>query len=95
MNKWKQFLKTKLADYLSFPKDIMLDLPKITTIGNIHTYIENHQGVVSYDFEKIILQSKIGQIKIIGSSLVIKKMVHKELFLEGEIIEIIFEKKDF
>jgi len=94
MTKWQQTIKNTLANYLSFPKDVMLDLPRITTIGNLHTYIENHHGIVSYDVEQLIVNSQIGQIKITGSAFVIKQMLRKELLLEGKIDQIVFLKKD-
>lgn len=94
MNNLEKRLRRRLTQYLSFPKDVMLDLPKITSIGNIHTYIENHQGIISYNEEELIINSQIGQIKLTGSSFVIREMLYKELLLEGEVSQIIFLKNN-
>lgn len=92
MDHFKKNIRKKLSKYLSFPKDIMLDLPKITTIGNVHTYIENHHGIISYNNKELVIDSQLGHIKFIGNSFTIREMLYKELILEGKVSRVVFLK---
>ncbi|NBI07016.1 sporulation protein YqfC [Senegalia massiliensis] len=83
-------IKTNIAEVLELPKEIVLDLPKITLIGNIQLYIENHKGIVEYSKERIRINSKSGIIRIIGKDLVIKNIVSEEVVVSGKIINIEF-----
>ena len=44
----KKNVKQKFSNYLDIPKDVILDLPKITVIGDIQLYVENHRGIIEY-----------------------------------------------
>jgi len=90
MSKKIDNIKTNIAEVLELPKEIVLDLPKITLIGNIQLYIENHKGIVEYSKERIRINSKSGIIRIIGKNLVIKNIVSEEVVVSGEIINIEF-----
>lgn len=90
MKKWYHRLRPWLIKYTSLPSDIILELPKITIIGQIHIYIENHQGLVTFTDTELKLNNHKGYIQIIGSSFVIKMMYPKEILLEGTIQEVNF-----
>lgn len=90
MSKKIDNIKNNIADALELPKDIVLDLPKITLIGNIQLYIENHKGIVEYSKERIRVNSKNGIIRIIGKKMVIKNIVTDEILITGEILNIEF-----
>lgn len=85
MKKLRQFIRTMLVKHMALPSDVLLDLPRITIIGKIHIYIENHHGIALFSDQKLQLKSKKGLIQIIGSSLVIKMMHSSEILIEGEI----------
>lgn len=85
MKKIRRFFQTMLTKHMALPEDVLLDLPRITIIGNIHIYVENHQGIAFFSQEKLQLQSKKGLIQILGTSLVIKMMHSTEILIEGEI----------
>ncbi|MBS4535272.1 sporulation protein YqfC [Clostridium sp. D2Q-14] len=82
--------KNSIAEVLELPKEIILDLPKITMIGSIQLYIENHKGIVEYSKERIRINSKVGIIRIIGKKMIIKNIVSEEIVITGEIINIEF-----
>ncbi|WP_130806628.1 sporulation protein YqfC [Senegalia massiliensis] len=88
MSKKIDNIKTNIAEVLELPKEIVLDLPKITLIGNIQLYIENHKGIVEYSKERIRINSKSGIIRIIGNDLVIKNIVSEEVVVSGKIINV-------
>ncbi|MTI70884.1 MAG: sporulation protein YqfC [Firmicutes bacterium] len=85
-------LKGSLSDILELPKDIMLDLPRITMIGNLQLYIENHKGIIEYNKQRIRINTKDGIIRIIGKNLVIKTIVTEEILITGEIDQVEFSE---
>lgn len=62
-----------------------LNLPRITMIGDIHIYIENHRGILRFTAQEIILKITNGQLIIQGSELVIKMLLSTEILIEGKI----------
>lgn len=65
--------------------DSHLNLPRMTMIGNIHVYIENHRGITRFTSDEIILNVAKGQLIIKGSELVIKMLLTSEILIEGKI----------
>ncbi|REJ10622.1 sporulation protein YqfC [Halobacillus trueperi] len=90
MSKWQQQLRTWISRYFDLPSDVMLDLPRITTIGSIHVYIENHTGLLHFSDEEVRIQYKKGQVRILGKDLGVKMMLKEELLLEGELKSVEF-----
>ncbi len=78
-------IKTDLSDTLELPKEIMLDLPKVTLIGNLQLNIENHKGIIEYTSNQIRISSNSGMIKIQGNDLYIKTIIKEEIIITGEI----------
>lgn len=79
---------------MALPSDILFDLPRITIIGQIHIYIENHHGIEQYSETELILKSQLGLIHIYGSSFMIKMMYPEEILLEGKIEEVKFTPRE-
>lgn len=78
-------LKEELSEALELPKEIVLDLPKISLIGKIQLIIENHKGIIEYTPMQIRIGSNSGIIKIQGKNLYIKTIVKEEIIVTGEI----------
>ncbi|SDB98270.1 sporulation protein YqfC [Pelagirhabdus alkalitolerans] len=62
-----------------------LKLAKVTTVGTIHTYVENHQGIISFTSKQIKLEVPNGSIDIFGKELMINRLEKDEVIIEGEI----------
>ncbi|WP_078428846.1 sporulation protein YqfC [Alkalihalobacterium alkalinitrilicum] len=90
MKKWRQQVKKFLTDQMELPADVLMDLPRITMIGQIHIYIENHRGVLQFSNEELRLLLSQGQLLIKGEQFVIKTILPEELLLEGKIDKVIF-----
>ncbi|MBM7597927.1 sporulation protein YqfC [Virgibacillus halotolerans] len=90
MKSWHRGIKPWLIKYFALPSDVILELPRITIIGQIHVYIENHQGLATYTDSELKLKTNKGYIQITGSSFVLKMMLPKEILLEGTIKDIQF-----
>ncbi|EOD01881.1 sporulation protein YqfC [Caldisalinibacter kiritimatiensis] len=85
MNKRMEEIKSSLSEILELPKDIMLDLPKITMVGNLQVYIENHKGIIEYSKERIRINTRRGVIRIVGKNMYIRTIVTEEIIVVGEI----------
>jgi sporulation protein YqfC len=90
MKKWRHKVKQWISDKLELPEDVMMDLPRITMIGQVHIYIENHYGVLQFSDEVVRLKLRHGQLLIKGKSFVLKIILRDELLLEGKIDQVLF-----
>jgi len=79
--KWNQFA----AKMLDLPQDVVHDMPRITMIGNMQLYIENHQGVLHFSSDLLRLQLTKGQVEVVGKDLIIRAIQAEEVFIEGTI----------
>lgn len=78
-------IKTKISDAAELPYELVLNLPKITVVGDIQAAIENHKGIVEYENNVIRINSSIGMIKITGNNLTIKNIMAEEIIINGSI----------
>lgn len=83
MNNW-------VTQNMELPADVMMDLPRITMIGQIHIYIENHRGLLTFSDTEIRLLLKQGQLLVKGEAFVIKTIMPEEILLEGKISQVIY-----
>ncbi|MCP8967170.1 sporulation protein YqfC [Ectobacillus ponti] len=83
-------VKDWLMKKMDLPADVLMDLPRITMVGQIHIYIENHRGLLVFSDTEVRLLLKQGQLLIRGNSFVIKTILPEELLLEGTIEQVLF-----
>ncbi|MGG1600110.1 sporulation protein YqfC [Paenibacillus naphthalenovorans] len=76
------------AKLLDLPQDVVMDLPRMTMIGNVQLYIENHRGVLHFSSDMLTLALTKGRIEVYGSQLVIRAILSEEVFIEGVIRDI-------
>jgi sporulation protein YqfC len=88
--KWGQYLRNLITKNMELPQDVMMDLPRITMIGYLHIYIENHRGLITFSDQEIRLLLKQGQLLIKGKAFVIKAILPEEIILEGKIDQVIY-----
>ena len=89
MKKLEQ-MKNWLTKQIDLPVDVLMDLPRITLVGQVHIYIENHQGLLVFSDKEVRLLLKHGQLLIKGQSFVIKTILPEELLLDGIIAQVMF-----
>ncbi|GKS12453.1 sporulation protein YqfC [Paenibacillus chitinolyticus] len=82
--KWKQMT----ANMLDLPQDVVQDIPRITMIGNVQLYVENHCGVLHFSSEMLRLQLTRGKLEVSGKELVIRAILTEEVLIEGIIADI-------
>ena len=88
--KWGRVLRSWMTQKMELPQDVMMDLPRITMIGQIHIYIENHRGLLTFTDHEVRLLLKQGQLLIKGSSFVIRTILPEEILLEGKIDAVMY-----
>ncbi|MCZ0704024.1 sporulation protein YqfC [Natronobacillus azotifigens] len=90
VKKWQQHVNTWLTNHLKLPSDVLLELPRITTIGHFHAYVENHRGLMLFSDQEVRLKLVNGSLVIKGNDLVIKTLLPEEILIEGKISGIDF-----
>ncbi|RSL30891.1 sporulation protein YqfC [Salibacterium salarium] len=88
LTRMKRSMKQWMTEKLSLPEDILMDVPRLTMIGQLHLHVENHRGVLHFSNEYIRLKLSQGELIIQGEDFVIKKIYPEELLLEGVISEV-------
>lgn len=83
--------KEIIARKISFPEDVLLDIPKLTIIGKERITIENHKGILTFDEFKIRVGSKLGIINIIGNNFEILYIGGYTIIISGVFKSIIYE----
>ncbi|MFJ7637252.1 sporulation protein YqfC [Peribacillus sp. NPDC097264] len=87
---WGKKVKQLMTKTMDLPQDVMMDLPRITMIGQLHIYIENHRGLLAFTDSEVRLMLKNGQLLIKGTGFVIKTILPEEIMLEGKIDKVYF-----
>jgi sporulation protein YqfC len=86
----KVSIKEKMSELFELPKDIVLNVPKLTMIGYGDLLIENFKGIIEYDNDRIRINTNCGIIKITGSGLGIKEITSEDLMVNGTITSLEF-----
>jgi len=85
MDKRKEIISKAMADFLEIPKDLVLDLPKLTLIGRNEFYLENHRGIIEFSSQRIRINLSRGFLELQGENLEIKALMPDEMKVWGEI----------
>jgi sporulation protein YqfC len=86
--------KEAIANKLELPRDILLNLPKITILANSEINIENHKGVVIFEEDQIKINSNIGPITIYGKDFKILFIGGNTITLSGKFKSIVYENHE-
>ncbi|MDI6869962.1 MAG: sporulation protein YqfC [Bacillota bacterium] len=78
-------LARRVADLFELPKDVILDLPTATVLGNLQCVVENHRGIIEYLPEKVRVNTARGEVVITGRELAIGSISQDEIVIEGRI----------
>jgi sporulation protein YqfC len=82
--KWQE----SLAEFFELPKELLLNLPRITLIGDIQMLLENYGGIIQYNDELLRLKVREGEVIVKGKNLIIKHFLADELLIEGKIFSV-------
>ncbi|WP_291560472.1 MULTISPECIES: sporulation protein YqfC [unclassified Clostridium] len=68
MNNKLQNATERLANKLDIPREVIMDIPKITVVSNNEITIENHKGIILFEKEMVKVKSSIAVITILGGN---------------------------
>jgi sporulation protein YqfC len=91
-DKPKTGLKEKFAEMLELPKEIVLNIPKVTIVGNKDMMIENYKGVMEYEDGRIRVNTGTGVVKVTGARLLIREITSEDIIISGDIHALEFIK---
>lgn len=77
--------REKLADAADVSKELILNVPKLTFIGNREAAVENYKGISEYTENKITVEAKRGRICVEGELLEVKTITEDMLCIAGKI----------
>ncbi|WP_425057565.1 hypothetical protein SCACP_20810 [Sporomusa carbonis] len=80
-----------LAGLLEIPQDIVLDLPRITMLGNKQLLIENHKGIIEYTPSLVRIKLNQGELFIQGSDLTLGNLQAEQILVEGVVQEVKYD----
>ncbi len=80
-----------LAGLLEIPADIVLDLPRITMLGNKQLLVENHKGIIEYTGDLVRIKLSQGELNVAGTELIIGNFQAEQLLVEGTVTQIKYE----
>lgn len=83
----KKFLG-HVSDMSGMPKDVIMGAPILTVIGQMELLLENYRGILEYTECIIRIQTRIGQIRILGKNLQIEYYTNDEMKITGKVTEI-------
>jgi len=78
-------LRKKFTELLEMPKDVVLDLPRITMLGDLEVEIVNHKGILSYTPDRVVVAAVTGTVTITGCGLSIASILKEEITVVGRI----------
>ncbi len=76
-----------LTNQMELPADVVADLPRITMIGHIHIYIENHRGLLLFTDRELRLLLKTGSCLSKGNRLPLKLFCQKKFCSRGKLVK--------
>ena len=80
-----------LAGLLDIPPDIVLDLPRITMLGNKQLLVENHKGIIEYSPAFVRIKLSQGELAITGADLCLGSLQAEQILVEGTVTGIKYE----
>ncbi|MCM8710410.1 sporulation protein YqfC [Clostridium sp. SYSU_GA19001] len=83
--------KETLAQRLDLPRDVVMNIPRITITGDNEITIENHKGVILFEEKEIKVNSNVGLITVYGYGFEILFMGGTTLTLSGKFKSVVYE----
>lgn len=81
----------RLAGILEIPQDIILDLPRITMLGNKQLLIENHKGIIEYTPSLVRIKLNQGELIIRGRNLILGNLQIEQILVEGTVEDLKYD----
>lgn len=79
-----------VAEKLDLPKEVVLDLPLVSMVGQDEVTVENHKGLLEYSAETIRIATGAGRLLLTGEGLELKQMSAACIVVKGRIFRLEF-----
>jgi sporulation protein YqfC len=86
-------LRYLLSDALDIPKELVMNLPRITMVGNLQIVVENHRGILDFTSQEVRVALSRGVVGVSGVNLTLRSMDQDELVVDGELTRVWFESE--
>lgn len=73
-----------------FPKEVVSNVPRITMTGRERLHVEQHQGLVDYEQECIVLRTACGLLRVSGAGMSFLLYNAAEALITGRIDSVFF-----
>lgn len=81
----KTGLRDRLVSLLELPGDVVLDVTRVTLVGDREMVVENHKGVVEFTPNRVVLMVPEGRLAVEGQDLRIGSISPEQVILAGTI----------
>ena len=79
----KKSMKEKVTEVLELPKELVLNIPRLTLVGNKDMMIENYKRIIEYGSLCIRIKTGSGVVKVTGNGLIIKEITAEVILIAG------------
>ena len=90
-NLFKRHGVDKISDALLLPVDTLRNFPTVQIRGNRETVVEGCRGLLSYERECVLLETKFCVIEIQGRELILRTLAAGMLSIKGYISKVEFK----
>lgn len=87
----KKRITEAVADAWGVPKDVVMNIPRLTISGDREIYIENHKGILEYTDTEIRVSTAMGIVRICGENLIIDRIRLEDLLISGSFSGVEYE----
>ena len=87
----RQEKRQGLSDGLELPKDVSCGVVIVTVTGRRALVLENYKGIVSYDDDCIVIQTRDCKVTVCGCRLKVDHYTNEEMKIVGLIHQISYE----
>ena len=79
----KKRISERAADAWGVPKDVIMNIPRLTISGDKEIYIDTHKGILEYTDTEIRISTAMGIVRVCGKNLVIDRIRLEDIVISG------------
>ena len=87
----KKRISERAADAWGVPKDVIMNIPRLTISGDKEIYIENHKGILEYTDTEIRISTAMGIVRVCGKNLIIDRIRVEDIVISGCFTKVEYE----
>lgn len=84
-------ISERISEAWGIPKDVIMNIPRLTISGDKEIYIENHKGILQYTDTEIRISTPMGIVHICGKSLLLERIRLEDILISGTFERIEYE----